>query len=125
MDFQSIEEVLVGRRTLENSVAEARIESANTEIASAHRAQPPHHVGQLRIAQVRQAEICPGEVRSAEVSIVEVCPAEVGAGEVGKAEVCADEARTDQILRCRDRRRGGLLDRGLRRSNMQLSGSLR
>src|SRR4029077_21292390 len=42
VDFQCVEEVLVGRCTLEDGLAEARIETADTEIASAHRAEPTY-----------------------------------------------------------------------------------
>ena len=44
MGLQRIEEILVGRRTLEEGIAEARFETANAKILSAHRVQPPHHV---------------------------------------------------------------------------------
>src|SRR6266478_5317273 len=107
---------------LKDGVAEARIETADTEIASAHRAQPPYHVGQLRIAQICQAEVRPGDVCSTEVRIIEVCSVEVGAGEVGQAEVCGDQARADQIC---DAEIGAAEVCSIEgcRSNMQLSGS--
>jgi hypothetical protein len=52
MSLEGVEKILVGCGTLEKRVAEARIQTANAEVTSAHRAKLPAHACQFRVTQV-------------------------------------------------------------------------